>query len=86
MARSNGGIIGKVNKASFGKCVQTVITSPATHTTNPGTTLANVLVIGGGGSGKYGPSPGNNSGGGGAGGLVLVPELSVCTATGYPVV
>ena len=62
MARSNGGIIGKVNKASFGKCTQTIKTSSGSVTTQPGTrTVQSLIVAGGGGSAGGG-------GGGGAGG------------------
>ena len=51
MARSNGGITGKINKASFGKCKVTTKTSTGTITTQPGTRLVQTLVIAGGGSG-----------------------------------
>ena len=51
MARSNGGIIGKTNKASFGKCVQTVITSDGCHTTQSGTRVVKTAIIAGGGAG-----------------------------------
>ena len=45
MARSNGGIIGKINKSSFGKCKVTSKTSTGTITTQPGTRIAQVLVV-----------------------------------------
>ena len=65
MARFNGGIIGKKNSTSFGKCKQTVKTSNANITTQPGTRIAKVLIGAGGAGG------GNNmGGGGGAGGLI----------------
>ena len=57
---ANGGIIGPDNKTSFGKNKVTKKTSSGTITTQPGTRLANVLVVAGGGGGGY-------SGGGGAG-------------------
>ena len=65
MARSNGGIIGKVNKASFGKCTTTTITATGTHTTQPGTRLVDGLLVAGGGGG------GSAFGGGGGGGGYL---------------
>ena len=62
MARLNGGITGVSNKTSFGKDKITTKTSSGNVCTQPGTRLAKVLVVAGGGSGaKYG--------GGGAGGL-----------------
>ena len=65
MAKSNGGIIGKINKTSFGKCTQTDKTSSGTVTTQPGTRIAKILIVAGGGSG----GANQKSGGGGAGGL-----------------
>ena len=51
--RSQGGIIGKVNKTSFGKNKVTNTTATGTFTTQPGTTkLDYVLVAGGGGGGR----------------------------------
>ena len=55
---TNGGIIGKSNKASFGKCTVTTKTSSGNITTQSGTRVIESLVIAGGGSG------GNDSGGG----------------------
>ena len=53
--RTNGGIVGVTNEASFGKGVQTVKTSTAAVTTQPGSRLAQVLIgAGGGGSGGRG--------------------------------
>ena len=74
---SNGGIIGPENKTSFGKNKVTEVTSSGCHSFQPGTTVANVAVVGGGGSG------GNvgvdiAGGGGGAGGLALATSYSVC--------
>ncbi len=62
MARSNGGIIGKTNKTSFGKCTVTTKTSSGTVTTQPGTRVVKTAIIAGGGAG-------GDRGGGGAGGL-----------------
>jgi hypothetical protein len=66
MAKSNGGIIGALNPTSFGKCTVTSQTiASGTVTTQPGTRVAQYLVVagGGGGAGNY------TGGGGGAGGL-----------------
>ena len=51
MARSNGGIIGKTNKTSFGKCTVTVKTSSGNITAQPGTKVVQALVVSGGGGG-----------------------------------
>ena len=51
MARTNGGIIGKTNKTSFGKCTVTTQTSTGCLTTQPGTRVINMLVVAGGGAG-----------------------------------
>ncbi len=77
---ANGGVIGKTNKVSFGKCTVTTKTSSGTITTQPGTTLAAMTVVGGGGAGG-----GNAGGGGGAGGMVLHPGIQVCGTTHYTV-
>ncbi len=45
----NGGVIGKANKTSFGKCKVTSKTSSGDITTQPGTRLVETLVVGGGG-------------------------------------
>ena len=82
-ASTNGGIIGVVNKTSFGKDITTSITAsgPGTITTQAGTRVINTLVVGGGGAG------GNDAGGGGgAGGLTNIPSLNVCGSTPYAVV
>ena len=65
MARTNGGIIGVVNKSSFGKNTVTSRTSstPSAVTTQPGTRLVKTLIVAGGGAGRAGAG-----GGGGAGG------------------
>ena len=75
---ANGGIIGPDNKTSRGKNKVTKQTSSGTITTQPGTRLANVLVVAGGGGGGY-------SGGGGAGGLRTIASHPVDGNTGYPV-
>jgi hypothetical protein len=50
MARTNGGIIGKTNKTSFGKCTVTVKTSSGNICAQPGTRLVQAtLVVSGGG-------------------------------------
>ena len=85
MARQNGGLIGKRNVTSFGKCKVTSKTSNGTVTTQAKTRLVRTLVVAGGGSG-YG-QPGDNyyGGGGGAGGFRDISCISVCGSTPYPV-
>ena len=62
----NGGVIGKANVSSFGKCTQTVRTSGTPGiTTQPGTRVVNTLIVAGGGGAGGGAS---RAGGGGAGG------------------
>ena len=51
MARSNGGIIGIINKTSFGKSKQTVKTSSGDITLQPGTRVVRTAVVAGGGGG-----------------------------------
>ena len=78
---TNGGIIGKSNKASFGKCTVTTKTSSGNITTQSGTRVIESLVIAGGGSG------GNDSGGGGgAGGMLSTSSTNVCGSTAYAAV
>ena len=71
---ANGGIIGKTNTTSFGKCTVTIKKSgTSTITTQPGTRFANIVVVGGGGGSGGGPGSGLygcGAGGGGAGGVV----------------
>jgi hypothetical protein len=76
MARSNGGIIGKTNQTSFGKCTVTSFTSSGSVTTQSGTRLAKILVVAGGGGGA------NQGGGGGAGGTRNI-EVPICGNTPY---
>jgi len=64
MARTNGGIIGKSNKTSFGKCTVTVKTSTGCVTLQPGTRFVKSLIVAGGGGG--GTSYGSGGGAGGA--------------------
>ena len=81
---SNGGIIGKSNKTSFGKDKLSVLTSssPSAVTTQPGTRFINYAVVAGGGGGGTGKaSPGSNGGGGGAGGLRSFENVAVCGNT-----
>ena len=70
MARTNGGIIGKRNKTSFGKnTVQSKTSTGNLCATQPGTTLVEVLTIaggGGGGANANGTFDGGAGGGGGA--------------------
>ena len=83
MARSNGGIIGKINQTSFGKCkvTSTTSTGSSTFTTQPGTRSAEVLVIAGGGGGNKA-----RGGGGGAGGMIRDNIICVSGNKGYPIV
>ena len=61
---TNGGIIGKSNKASFGKCVVTSKKESGNITLQTGTRLVSSTVIAGGGGGGH-----HAAGGGGGGGL-----------------
>ena len=79
MARSNGGIIGKNNKTSFGKNKITSKTSSGNLCTQSGTRVVELNVVAGGGGGGY-----NVGGGGGAGGFVRT-ENNVCGSTQYTV-
>ena len=78
---TNGGIIGKVNKASFGKCAVTSITATGagTITTQAGTRQIQTLLVAGGGSGGR-----NMAGGGGAGGF-REGKTPQCTYTQSPI-
>ena len=78
MARSNGGIIGKSNKTSFGKNKITAVNATGCFTSQPGTTAIKTLVIAGGGAGSF-----DKGGGAGAGGL-LNPgaDITICSSTG----
>ena len=65
MARLNGGIIGKLNKASFGKNTITTKTSSGTITAQSGTRRVQALIVaGGGGGGNSSPLAGGMGGGG----------------------
>jgi hypothetical protein len=63
MARTNGGIIGKTNKTSFGKCTVTSKTSTGCVSLQSGTRVIETLIVAGGGGGG-----GFYIGGGGGGG------------------
>ena len=80
MAGTNGGIIGKVNKTSFGKGLTTTKTSSGSLTTQAGTRLVETLVVAGGGGGGKGTGAG-----GGGGGFRQVSCVSVCGSTPYAV-
>ena len=54
MARQNGGLIGKRNVTSFGKCTVTSHTSTGTKTFQPGTRAIKTLIVAGGASGGSG--------------------------------
>ena len=69
---TNGGIIGKSNKTSFGKCTVTSKTSSGDITLQPGTRAIEYLTIGAGGGG------GINNGGGGGGGAVTCGTGNAC--------
>ena len=77
----NGGIIGPVNKTSFGKCKVTSKTATGKITAQPGTRIIDYLIIGGGGGGGAGQSsgPGCNGAGGGGGGIAEAVEVVVAT-------
>jgi hypothetical protein len=81
---SNGGIIGKTNKASFGKCTVTSKTSSGSLTTQPGTAVVNVAIVGGGAGGNSGNV--SNGGGGGGGGGIINQEVIVSGNTAYSLV
>ena len=78
MARTNGGIIGKRNASSFGKCTVTSKTSTGAVTTQPGTRVMDVLVVGAGGGGGA-----TRGGGGGAGRSRSFSRLTVCGNSPY---
>ena len=81
MATSNGGIIGRVNKASFGKNTVTTQTATTTVTLQPGTRIIDALLVaGGGGGGSNNATPAQrSSGGGGAGGYRCVSNIQLFT-------
>ena len=81
MARTNGGIIGKKNTASFGRCTVTSTNSSGNLTTQNATRVSNVVVIAGGGGGGH-----DNGGAGGAGGMLAMNCVPMSTATAYPAV
>ena len=82
MARSNGGIIGKSNKTSFGKNRVTTVTASGDYTTPSSVTKINTALVAGGGGGGY-----DLAAGGGAGGLLNDGSIiSVCASRAYPIV
>ena len=85
MARSNGGIIGRANKTSFGKNRVTATTATGNFTTQPGTTIINATVVAGGGGGGSVAAGNIGGGGGGAGGVIQHTCLTVCGGVGYSV-
>ena len=80
MPRTNGGIIGKRNITSFGKCTTTSFTSSGNLCTQANTRIAKTLLVAGGGGGGKG-----RGGGAGAGGYREI-EIPVCGSTQYPIV
>ena len=86
MPRTNGGIIGKRNVTSFGKCTVTSKTSSGCLTTQPGTRVAQTLIVAGGGSGAAVTPSHNAAGGGGAGGYRCLEINTLCGNTTYPIV
>jgi hypothetical protein len=81
MGSPNGGIIGVINPTSFGKCTVTTKTSSGDLTTQPGTRLAQTLIVAGGG-GSYGV----RGPGAGAGGFRCLSSVPVSGNTTYPIV
>ena len=71
---SNGGIIGKSNRASFGKNTTTTKTATTTFTLQPGTRQIQTLLVGGGGAGGT-----RLGGGGGGGGYRCVTNIQLST-------
>ena len=70
---TNGGIIGKTNKSSFGKCTVTTFTSSCScgTTFQPGTRIVQALIAAGGAGG------GKGDGGGGSSAIVARPSSSI---------
>ena len=88
---SNGGIIGKSNKASFGKCSVTAVTATGNYTAPSNVAKVDVAVISGGGGGGQVGSPGpaagtGRGGGGGGGGLLTFSNIPVNYCSATPVV
>ena len=69
MPRSNGGLIGKRNLTSFGKCIVTSKTSSGNLCLQSGTKIISATIVAGGGAGGGSAGSCTASGGGGAGGL-----------------
>ena len=68
MARSNGGLIGKRNVTSFGKCKVTSFTSSGNLCTQSTTRVVQSLIVAGGGGGGGDAANVAAAAGGGAGG------------------
>ena len=81
---SNGGVIGKKNNTSFGKCAVTTQTSTGCVTLNPGTSVVDLLVVAGGGAGGTNASGNVGSGGGGGGGVRQFNCVSTSVGTAFP--
>ena len=83
MARTNGGIIGVVNKSSFGKNTVSSQTSDGNICTQAGTTLIDATVVAGGAAGGVN---GNSGGGGGAGGFRNFSSILISAGAAVPAV
>ena len=83
-SRNNGGVIGPTNKTSFGKNKVTTTIATGDFTTQPGTTVVNLLVVAGGGAGGTNTSGNVGSAGGGAGGVRQFNCVSVSGNTAFP--
>ena len=84
MARTNGGLIGKRNVTSFGKCTVTTFTSNGNICTQAGTRVVHAKILAGGAGGNTG-NVSNGGGGGGAGGYIC-EQITVCGSTQYAMV
>ena len=88
MPRTNGGIIGKRNLTSFGKCTTTSFTSSGNICTQANTRIAKTLLVAGGGGAGYGRGGGGgaaySTSGAGGSGIVIVRGPSVLAFTGSP--
>ena len=86
MPRTNGGIIGKRNLTSFGKCTVTVKTSSGNICAQPATRVIQATIVAGGASGGSNQGEGTGAGGGGAGGLKTFPSIDAGAPGTIPVV
>jgi hypothetical protein len=85
MGSPNGGIIGVLNPTSNGGNLITSKTATGSHTTQPGTRAATIMVVAGGGGGAGTNTSGVGGAGAGAGGLRIICR-SVCGASPYSIV